>query len=82
MTIAPARLLGVDDLLGSIEVGKIANLVIADGDILQPATQVKAIVIGGKLLPPVNKQTELYERYLERLRQVRVGEAPLGLERP
>ena len=82
VTIAPARLLGVDDLLGSIEVGKIANLVIADGDILQPATQVKAIVIGGKLLPPVNKQTELYERYLERLRQVRVGEAPLGLERP
>ncbi len=82
VTINPARLLGVDDLLGSIEVGKLANLVICDGDLLQPATQVKAIVIAGKLLPPTNRQTELYHRYLERLRQVRVGEAKLGLIEP
>ena len=73
-------LLGVADRLGSIEVGKMANLVICDGHLLQPATQVHGLFIAGKPLTPECRHTELYNRYRERLRQVRAGKAPLGVQ--
>jgi urease alpha subunit len=41
VTLYPAQIFGVDKLVGSIEVGKIANLVITDGDILEFKTRVK-----------------------------------------
>ena len=44
VTLYPAQILGVADQLGSIEAGKRANLVIANGDMLQPSTQVLAAV--------------------------------------
>jgi imidazolonepropionase-like amidohydrolase len=78
VTLYPAEILGVADQLGSIEVGKRANLVLTDGDILQASTQVKALFIDGRPLEPTSKQTRLYERYRERLREVREGQAPLG----
>ena len=55
-----------------------ANLVLANGDILQASTQVQAIFIDGKPLEPTSKQTRLYDRYRERLREVKEGRAPLG----
>jgi imidazolonepropionase-like amidohydrolase len=79
VTLYPAQILGVADQLGTIEVGKRANLVLADGDILQTSTQVKAIFIDGHPLEPVSKHTRLYERYRERLREVNEGKAPLGI---
>jgi imidazolonepropionase-like amidohydrolase len=78
VTLYPAQILGVGDQLGSIEIGKRANLVLTDGDILQASTQVKALFIDGRPLEPTSKQTRLYERYRERLREVREGKAPLG----
>jgi imidazolonepropionase-like amidohydrolase len=78
VTLYPARLLGVADQLGSIDVGKRANLVLADGDLLQASTQVRALFIDGRPLEPTSKQTRLYERYRERLREVKEGRAPLG----
>jgi imidazolonepropionase-like amidohydrolase len=78
VTLYPAEILGLADQLGSIELGKRANLVLANGDILQASTQVQAIFIDGKPLEPTSKQTRLYERYRERLREVREGRAPLG----
>jgi hypothetical protein len=78
VTMYPAEILGVADQLGSIEPGKRANLVLANGDILQASTQVEAIFIDGKPLEPTSKQTRLYERYRERLREVKEGRAPLG----
>ncbi|MFL5240942.1 MAG: amidohydrolase family protein [Gemmataceae bacterium] len=78
VTLYPAQILGVGDQLGSIETGKRANLVLADGDILQASTQVKALFIDGKPLEPISKQTRLYERYRERLKEVKEGRAPLG----
>jgi imidazolonepropionase-like amidohydrolase len=78
VTLYPAQILGVADQLGSIEVGKRANLVLTDGDVLQAATQVQAVFIDGRPLEPTSKQTRLYERYRERLREVREGKAPLG----
>ncbi len=66
VTINPARIFGVEDDLGSIEVGKSATLFIADGDPFQPQTQVTALFIDGYQLPLINRQTELYEEYLQR----------------
>ena len=78
VTLYPAQILGVEKELGSIETGKRANLVLTNGDILQASTQVLSLFIDGKPLPPTSKQTRLYERYLERLEEVKSGRAPLG----
>ncbi|GIW80914.1 MAG: hypothetical protein KatS3mg105_2721 [Gemmatales bacterium] len=80
VTIYPARILGVAEKLGSIEEGKIANLVITNGDLLQATTQVLGVWIAGKPFPPESKHTRLYERYRRRLEEVRNGLAPLGIE--
>ena len=48
VTINAARHIGVADRVGSIEVGKDADLVIADGDPLDSATQVIAVFINGE----------------------------------
>jgi len=80
VTLYPAQLLGVDDRIGSISVGKQANLVITDGNPLQPATQVKWLFIAGHPVPPESKHTKLYARYRQRLKQVRQGKAMLGVE--
>ena len=47
VTIGPARLLGVDAVLGTIEKGKIADLVIADGDLFEEKTSVRRLFIDG-----------------------------------
>ncbi len=48
LTIWPAEILGVADQLGSIEVGKIANLVVTDGDIFNEKTRVKMVFVDGR----------------------------------
>jgi len=47
-TLSAAEMFGVDDRLGSIEVGKIANLVVADGSIFQEGTSVETIFVDGE----------------------------------
>ncbi|MBK9120123.1 MAG: amidohydrolase family protein [Phycisphaerales bacterium] len=49
LTIDAARILGVDDRLGSLEVGKDADLIITDGDILHYMTQVHIAVVHGRV---------------------------------
>ncbi len=80
VTITPARILGVDDQLGSLDVGKRANLVISSGSILQPTTDVKALFIGGKPVTTESRHTRLYAKYRQRLAEVKAGTARLGLE--
>ncbi len=80
VTLAPAQILGVADQVGSIEPGKRANLVITAGHVLQPTTEVKALFVGGKPIPPESYHTELYGRYQQRLADVRSGAAALGLD--
>ena len=65
-TIWPAQILGVESQLGSIEPGKIANLLVAAGDPLEIRTAIKHVVINGRAVPLNNKQEELYERYSQR----------------
>jgi imidazolonepropionase-like amidohydrolase len=66
LTIYPAEIFGVADRLGSIEVGKIANLVVWDGDPLEIRSQVRYLFINGKPVPLTSKHTQLYERYRNR----------------
>ena len=81
VTLYPAQILGIADKLGSIEPGKLANLVITDGDMLEPTTQVRCLFINGVPVEPNSKQTKLYERYRERLQDVKTGRSPLGTTR-
>jgi imidazolonepropionase-like amidohydrolase len=66
VTLYPAQILGVDDKLGSIDVGKMANIVVTDGDILEPRTNIKYLFIGGRLLPLTSRHTELYDSFKDR----------------
>ncbi len=66
MTLYPAELFGVADRLGSIEPGKEASLVAADGDILDIRTHVKHVWIAGKEVSLENRQTRLYEKYRQK----------------
>jgi len=63
ITINPAQMWGVDQLLGSLDVGKMANVVVATGDPLDVKTDVKHVFIAGQEIPLVNKQTELRDQY-------------------
>ena len=64
VTLYPAQILGVDDRLGTIEQGKIANLFVSAGDPLDLATGIEHLVIDGRLVDPRdNKHDRLYERY-------------------
>jgi hypothetical protein len=58
------KILGIDDRTGTLEVGKDANIVVADGDILdmKSSTVVMAFIQGRKVSLE-NKQTQLYDRY-------------------
>jgi imidazolonepropionase-like amidohydrolase len=48
MTLRPAEILGVSDRLGSIEVGKIANLTVTRGDILDRNARISHVFIDGR----------------------------------
>jgi len=47
LTLSPAEIFGVADRLGSIEKGKIANLVVADGDLFNEKTKIKLVFVDG-----------------------------------
>ncbi|WP_165245702.1 amidohydrolase family protein [Paludisphaera soli] len=81
VTMAPAQILGVADQLGSLEVGKRANVVVTSGHLLQPTTPVVLVFIDGKPVAPSNRHTDLYEKYGRRLDEVKRGQAPMGLDR-
>jgi len=48
LTLSPAEIFGVADRLGSIEKGKIANLVVADGDLFNEKTKIKLVFVDGR----------------------------------
>jgi imidazolonepropionase-like amidohydrolase len=66
VTIYPAEIFGVADRVGSIEQGKIANLIVTDGDPLEIRTQIKHVFINGRDIPLISRHTELYEKYKAR----------------
>jgi len=64
ITLNPAKILGIADKTGSIEVGKDANIIIVEGDILDmKSSTVTHAFIQGRNVSLDNKQKQLYERY-------------------
>jgi hypothetical protein len=55
MTLSPAEIYGVADRLGSIEKGKIANLVVTKGDLFQDRTEIKYVFVDGVKFEPVEE---------------------------
>jgi len=53
----------VDDRLGSLDAGKLGNVVVANGDPLDVKTDVKHVFINGEEIPLVSKQTALRDQY-------------------
>jgi imidazolonepropionase-like amidohydrolase len=66
LTLYPAQIFGVDDRLGSIEAGKIANLIVTDGDPLEITTGVVHLLIGGRQVSTDNRHSRLYNHYRSR----------------
>lgn len=66
LTINAAEILGVADRLGSIEPGKVANLVVAKGDPLEIRTEITHVFVNGKSTGLDTRQVELYKKYAAR----------------
>ena len=63
VTIVPAQIWGIADRYGSLEPGKVANVVVWSGDPLELLTQVEHVIIRGQEVPLVSRETELRDRY-------------------
>jgi imidazolonepropionase-like amidohydrolase len=65
ITLTPAEIYGVDDAVGSIEVGKLADIVVWPGDPLELTNFPDAVIINGEAIDMVSRQTLLRDRYLQ-----------------
>ena len=63
LTINPAKILGIDDQVGSLEAGKIANVIITTKSLLQLSAQVRTVIINGQVIPMTSYQTQLKDKY-------------------
>lgn len=68
ITAVPARAYGMDAHYGTIAPGKVANLVVWDGDPFELSQRPRAVWIRGRAIPMRSRQTELRDRYLPRIR--------------
>ncbi len=73
VTLHPAKILGLEDELGSLAPGKRADVVLCDGELFEPTSRVVGVWIDGRAASLSNRHTELYERYRERLRALESG---------
>ena len=63
VTLAPAEMFGVADRYGSLEPGKVANIVVWSGDPFEFTTGVEHVLIRGREIPLTSRQMELLQRY-------------------
>lgn len=71
ITLWPARILGCDDRVGSLEVGKDATLIVTTGDVLETPTHVVDAYVQGRRIDLGDKHKSLYEKYRKRLNPTR-----------
>ncbi len=69
ITIYAAEIMGIDDRVGSLEVGKDATLIVTDGNPLEITTLVSMEFIQGRVIDLDNKHKRLYRKYTEKYRQ-------------
>lgn len=70
ITLEAARVLGIDSQLGSLEPGKIADVQVTDGDLLEITTQLEYLFIDGKQVDLANRQSRFYDKYKARLERM------------
>jgi imidazolonepropionase-like amidohydrolase len=64
VTLNTAKILGIDDITGSLEQGKDANIVVSTGDLLDMRTNnVELAYITGRNISLDNKHKQLYRRF-------------------
>jgi imidazolonepropionase-like amidohydrolase len=63
ITLSPAEVFGVASRYGSLEAGKVANVVVWSGDPFEFSTAVEHVIIRGKEIPLTSRQGELLQRY-------------------
>jgi imidazolonepropionase-like amidohydrolase len=68
ITINPARIWGIDKDYGSLEVGKVANLMVTTGDPIDIRSQVREVFVRGERQKFDDRHTELYEKFRARPR--------------
>jgi imidazolonepropionase-like amidohydrolase len=66
VTLWPAQIFGVADKMGSIDVGKMANIVVTTGDLLEAKTDTKYLFIDGRQVPLDSKHTQLNAQFKDR----------------
>ncbi len=66
LTLDAARILGVDREVGSIDAGKLANLIVVRGDPTEIRSELRHLVIAGRDVSLETKHTELFKRYMAR----------------
>jgi hypothetical protein len=69
ITIYPAQILGLENRIGSLDVGKDADVLITTGDPLEIVTDVVGVLVNGKAVSLETRHTRLYEKYLRRLEE-------------
>jgi imidazolonepropionase-like amidohydrolase len=66
VSLNAAEIFGVSKRLGSIDEGKVADLIVTDGDPMEAQTQLKRLFINGKPVDLESRQKKLYDKYLVR----------------
>jgi imidazolonepropionase-like amidohydrolase len=66
VTLYPAQIMNVSDRMGSIEVGKMANLVVTNGDLLEARTSVRHLFIDGREVKLNSRHTDLNDAFKNR----------------
>lgn len=66
VTLNAAEIWGVADQYGSVDKGKVADLIVTDGDPLEVQTQIKYMFIAGQQVDLESKHTRLYKKYMAR----------------
>ena len=69
ITINAARILGIGDLVGSIEPGKDATIMITNGSPLEISTKIEQVFIQGRKIDMTDRHLHLYKRHMEKHRQ-------------
>lgn len=75
VTLYPARFLGVEDRVGSLEPGKDATLLVTTGNPLEYATTIERAFIQGRDIDLMDIHRQFFEKYMEKVRQTRASTA-------
>ncbi|PKD44303.1 hypothetical protein CWD77_02215 [Rhodohalobacter barkolensis] len=69
VTSFPATILGLDDRIGTLEVGKDATLLITTGNPIEYSTQIEQVYVEGRESDMMDMHRQLYEKYHEKVEQ-------------